>query len=66
MSKQSISIEKILKELDKGNPVEQAEAYAHIKDHITKNILKAQKDREEEANRLQEMADEISPIQAKG
>jgi Skp family chaperone for outer membrane proteins len=59
----SINTEKILKELDKGSILEQVDAFNSIKDHVAKNIEKAQQEAEEKANHLQNTFNRITGAQ---
>ena len=55
-----INTDKIIKELSKGDIVEQIDAYNAIREFITNSLLENQKKKEEEANNLQSILDRIN------
>jgi Skp family chaperone for outer membrane proteins len=55
-----INLDKIYKELSKGNADEQYDAYQNIKNFIQKSIEQQQKDLEEKSNQLQSKIDRIN------
>lgn len=56
----AINLEKILKDLEKGEVSEQIEAFQKIKDFVTETIQAEQKKHEEQANNLQSTLDRLN------
>ena len=55
-----INIEKITKELSKGNADEQHDAYLKVKDFVAATMAAAQKEADEKANELQSKIDKLN------
>jgi hypothetical protein len=59
----SINVQKIQKELSKGNETEQYEALKQVKDFVVESILTAKTKLQDKANGLQEMIEQVSKFQ---
>lgn len=56
----SINVEKIKKELEKGNPDEQYTAFQEIKDFVQLNLAEEQRILDEKSNEIQSKIDRIN------